>query len=115
MPHCDVQLQNLAPNLTRLELLRISKWAWDAIPSMSKLCSLASGCTGKESVLRGHMCRALCDLSYLTELQLAFAHDVKIDLSYLKQLKVLLRYVLLYWGSGVIAEFLCSAIQPDKK
>ena len=88
MPHCDVQLQNLAPNLTRLELLRTSKWAWDAIPSMFKLRSLASGCNGKESGLQGHMCRALCDLSYLTELQLAFKHDVETDLSYLTQLKV---------------------------
>ena len=83
VPHCDMQLQNLAPGLTRLELLPTTTSEWDLLPSLTKLRSLASGCG---CGLRGPQLHS--SLSTLTQLQLAFEHDVDSDLSCLTQLKV---------------------------
>ena len=81
VPHCDMQLQNLAPGLTRLELLPTTTSEWDLLPSLTKLRSLASGCGREGPQLHS-------SLSKLTKLKLAFEDDVKSDLSCLTQLKV---------------------------
>ena len=37
VPHCNMQLQNLAPGLTRLELLPTTTSEWEILPSFTKL------------------------------------------------------------------------------
>ena len=81
VPHCDMQLQNLAPGLTRLELLLTTSSEWEILPSFTKLRSLASGCGREGPQLHS-------SLSKLKKLQLGLMDDVESDLSYLTQLKV---------------------------
>ena len=84
VPHCDMQLQNLAPGLTRLELLLTTTSEWEILPSLTKLRSLAGGCDREGPQLHS----SLSKLTKLTKLQLAFENDVESDLSCLTQLKV---------------------------
>ena len=81
VPHCDMQLRNLAPGLTRLELLPTTTSFLDLLPSLTKLRSLASGCGQGGFKLHS-------SLSKLTKLQLAFKEDTESDLSCLMELKV---------------------------
>ena len=82
VPHCGMQVQNLAPGLTRLEMLRTTTSEWEVIlPSLTNLRSLACGCGREGPQLHS-------SLSKLTKLQLVFVDVVVADLSCLTQLKV---------------------------
>ena len=90
VPHCGMQLLNLTPGLTRLELLLTTTSEWEILPSFTKLRSLACGCSREGPQLHS-------SLSKLTKLQLAFGDDVESDLSCLTQLKVLIERNTTCW------------------